>query len=298
MAATVLAINAVTPAMIRLKPKMFQSENLEILEQRLVNHLRRYPHGSDQLLETALYTVEARGRRLRPLLCLIVFEQLAQTQIPDEVYAVACSVEYLHSASLILDDLPEMDDAILRRGRKCCHLQFSPARATLAAFFLCDVAQHLVDKVTSESGMSGTTDLQDRFRLVKGLMMRGQILDLENKELSFRALVKKCALKSGALYGLAASMPAYMLGLASEAKQLDKLGRYLGIVHQISDDLLDCNDVNRGTENNTLVHLLGVEAALELRRRFKEKAKASFTDATHSAAISELIDQVSQLDHV
>src|ERR1041385_788130 len=116
---------------------MFHNEKFRMLEHRLVDHLRSYPHGSNELVETALYTVEAPGRRLRPLLCLTVFEELAKTAIPNEMYAVACSVEYLHTASLILDDLPEMDNATLRRGRKCCHLQFNPARATLAAFLLC-----------------------------------------------------------------------------------------------------------------------------------------------------------------
>src|SRR5262245_15409563 len=92
------------------------------------------PRSSPAVSAAAQESLLAPSKRLRPILALLVAEVLRGD--PEPVMPAACAIEMVHTASLILDDLPSMDDATLRRGRPACHVAHGEATAILAAFAL------------------------------------------------------------------------------------------------------------------------------------------------------------------
>jgi geranylgeranyl pyrophosphate synthase len=274
-------------------------QRVDQLEERLFDYLRCYPIHSSELLESSLYAVGSPGRRWRPILFLTLYDKLSGGHVTEDAYRVACAVEYLHTASIILDDLPAMDGGTLRRGRQACHLEFSPARAILTAFFLCDVAQHMVRPFESLN-IAPTSVLENLFRSTKSEMMRGQILDLEREDQSLAEVVEKYRLKSGALYALASCLPAHMLGLTDIVDKLHNFGSYLGIAYQIWDDIHDqvCTfedtgkDTGQDKTTNTIVRLLGIEGAIELATSYRKKSISELEDAPILVGLSELIAKI------
>ena len=252
---------------------------MRLLDNKLSEYLNQYPQQTDDLLEAATYMVKLPGHRWRPILLFTIYEALGGKNVAD-CLPIACSIEYLHTASIILDDLPAMDDGKLRRGRKPCHLEFSQARAILTALWLCDVAQFLLHNFQLQNTTNLSIDLENYFRETKNEMMKGQVLDLEGKDLSYDEIVEKCRLKSGALYGFTAAMPAYILGAVKIGKPLQNFGNYLGIAYQISDDIHDCTntveelgkDVSKDEDKNTIPRASGMRDAAELRDFYKKKA--------------------------
>ncbi len=248
------------------------------LNRALETLLTDYPHRTDELLEAALYSVGSPGHRWRPILLLTIYERLAGRKFPPDALPLACAVEFLHTASIILDDLPAMDDATLRRGAPPCHAKFGQSRAILTAHWLCDVAQHWVGGVR-RTHPGCAVDLEDAFRAVKNEMMRGQTMDLEWGDLSEEETIEKYRLKSGALYGFTASAPAHLLGSTVEAECLKKFGNYLGIAYQLSDDLHDMTDtveglgkdVRKDEQKKTIPYIYGVERTLELKELYIQK---------------------------
>ena len=122
--------------------KLELTADIRRVNSLLPQELHNYPHQTEQLLEAAEYAVAGPGHRWRPILFTRIYEKLSDKAQSSKALSVACAIEFLHTASLILDDLPSADDATLRRGKQPCHLEFGEARAILAALWLCDVAQH------------------------------------------------------------------------------------------------------------------------------------------------------------
>lgn len=272
------------------------SEHLQLLENKLSQYLNQHPQQTGELLEAAAYMVELPGHRWRPILLFAIYEALGGKNVND-CLPIACSVEYLHTASIIIDDLPAMDDGKLRRGKKPCHLEFSQARAILTAHWLCDVAQFLLHGFQLRNITNLSVDVENYFRATKNEMMRGQILDLERKDLSHEEIIEMCRLKSGALYSFTASLPAYVLGATKAAKSLENFGNYLGIAYQISDDIHDCTntveelgkDVSKDEDKKTIPRVSGLSTAVELRDFYKRKA------ISEVKSIFDPIDQISNL---
>lgn len=250
-----------------------------VLNQTLEEKLATYPHQTGELLEAALYSVSSPGHRWRPILLLKVYENFVRQRSPYDVIPVACAIEYLHNASIIMDDLPGMDDATLRRGKQPCHLKFGQARAILTAHWLCDVAQHLIHEFDLRAYPKCTADLEDLLRATKNEMMRGQTLDLERENLSDEEITEKYRLKSGALYGFTASVPAHLAGSAQAALHLERFGNYLGVAYQISDDIHDMTDtievlgkdVRKDANRGSVPYIHGIEKSLEMKNLYMEK---------------------------
>src|SRR5579871_2718310 len=175
----------------------------DLINQALFDCLFAYPFKNDRISEAACYSVRAGGHRWRPVLFLQLYELLA-ARASASVVPIACSIEFVHTASIILDDLPAMDDAALRRGAKTCHLKFDQATALMAAFWLCDVAQHQLCEYERFSHKNGRNDLGERLRFTKNEMMHGQALDLHPRASAEKDILEICRLKSGALYAFTA----------------------------------------------------------------------------------------------
>jgi geranylgeranyl diphosphate synthase type II len=274
-------------------------DELELLNKSLLESLFSYPHQTPELLEAAIYSVESPGHRWRPILFLKTYEVLGGEN-QHAVLPIACAIEFLHTASIILDDTPAMDNGLLRRGRRACHLKFGEARAVATAIWLCDIAQYLVHQYQLAKPNAGG-DLEELLRLTKNEAMRGQIQDLERNDLSCEQIVEKYRLKSGAPYALAAATPAVVLDMGDAARNLKNFGYSLGIAYQISDDIHDQSDsaevvgkdVHKDDNKSTIPALLGLRKSVEIRDDYKQRAIQELSNIP--APIDDLIELVEQI---
>ncbi|HEY6547102.1 MAG TPA: polyprenyl synthetase family protein, partial [Vicinamibacteria bacterium] len=224
-------------------------------------------------LEDSLF---APGKRLRPILALLVAEILRGD--PESVLPAACAIEMVHTASLILDDLPCMDDAALRRGRPTCHVAHGEATAILAAFALQNRAFEILGH-----GWPGAPDASVRSGLARDLaraiglsgMIAGQSKDLEmtDRPLDFQTLEFIHSRKTGALFIASAELGAAAARAApAERAAVGSYAKNLGLAFQIMDDLIDAvgapseagKDVGQDLKKTTFVSFSGVDGARQL----------------------------------
>ncbi|MDW7740173.1 MAG: polyprenyl synthetase family protein [Bacillota bacterium] len=189
------------------------------------------------------YSVEAGGKRLRPILVLATAETLGSKE--PSVINIACALEMIHTYSLIHDDLPAMDDSDLRRGVKTCHKVYGEAVAILTGDALLTLAFKLLADYGLETGRGINAlriiGLIARAAGVEG-MVGGQILDLEaeGKELSAADIHDISRLKTGALINAAVLAGAIAAGASvEEEKILERYALHIGTAFQIVDDILD-----------------------------------------------------------
>ncbi len=195
------------------------------------------------IYEAMHYSIAAGGKRLRPLLTLAAAEALGTSGEP--VLPVACAVEYIHTYSLIHDDLPAMDDSDLRRGKPSCHLVYGEAVAILAGDALLTLAFELLARFGLERGRERTALLiSAELAAAAGVagMIGGQVLDLqsEGKTLTLAELERLDRLKTGALLKAAVRCGALAAGASdAELAALSGYASCLGLAFQIVDDLLN-----------------------------------------------------------
>lgn len=232
----------------------------EFLIRRVVSDIRQAV--VPQLAEPMIYSLDAPGKRLRPVLCLwaagVGLPTDATTDAPvshSTATAAACyagaAVEAIHTYSLIHDDLPAMDDDDLRRGRPACHRKFSEWAAILAGDALNSHAFALLGRAAREvDRLDLLADLLDALAEGAGRMVCGQALDLETEELAAAGreipdargrLDEIHRKKTAALIRASLEVGAILGGPASPASrtQLREFGEGLGLLFQIADDLLD-----------------------------------------------------------
>lgn len=270
-----------------------------ILSGSLARHAERVERRLPQLLPSPdrrprdvhramHYALTGRGKRLRPVLTLVAAEMLGATAPP--ILDLACSVELVHACSLILDDLPSMDDASLRRGRPTTHVEFGEAVALLAAFGLLNRAYALVAEAGSQLALSrySSEDMVHHLTAAVGSggLIGGQALDLSSRpeEMDLERLEYIHSHKTGALFIAAGELGA----MAADARRRDleavtRFAKNLGLAFQISDDLLDVTatpeeagkDVGQDAGKVTFVRLLGVDGARTLAGELLAFAGAS-----------------------
>ena len=223
------------------------------------------------------YALTGAGKRVRPVLTLVVAELFGAR--PDAVLDLACAVEMVHACSLVLDDLPSMDDATLRRGRPTVHLAFGESVALLAALALLNRAYALVAESAHRLASRRYTSEDMVHHLAAAIgsegLIGGQALDLlaGPGELDLELLEYIHSHKTGALFMAAGELGA----MAADARRrdLELIARYaknLGLAFQISDDLLDVlasaattgKNVHQDEAKVSFVKLLGVAGAQSL----------------------------------
>ena len=258
-----------------------------------------------RLHQAMRYSVLDGGKRVRPLLTFAVGE-LVDAGI-DRLNAAAAAVELIHAYSLVHDDMPCMDNDILRRGKPTCHVQFDEATALLVG----DALQSLAFQLLTERPL--TDDPAFQLQMIKLLataagsrgMAGGQAIDLDSvaKQLSLSELEFMHIHKTGALIRAAVLLGA-QCGAALELSLLNKLdhfGKCLGLAFQVVDDVLDSEadtatlgktagkDANN--EKPTYVTLLGVAAARQMAAELHVEALETleeFGDQAHR--LRELAD--------
>jgi geranylgeranyl diphosphate synthase type II len=219
------------------------------VEDHLASYLRPAQGVPTPLLEAMRYSLLAPGKRLRPL--LVVMASNACDGGDDAPWPAACAVEMIHAYSLIHDDLPAMDDDDLRRGQPTCHKQFSEALAILAG----DALQALAFKILADGYPPITATACCReLAQAAGMagMVGGQVDDLAwestglpESERNVHHLEDLHARKTGALIRAALQLGVFA-GHTTKPQpppglleRFDAYGQRLGLLFQITDDLLD-----------------------------------------------------------
>ena len=237
------------------------------------------------------WSVFAGGKRFRPLLLLAAGEALGARHA--ELLATACALEMIHTYSLIHDDLPSMDNDDLRRGRPTCHIRFGEATAILAG----DALQSLAFQTIAEDE---TLNASQRLKLIAELasaagtpfgMVAGQALDLEaeSREVSGLELEQSHGLKTGALISAAARCGALIANADDvELKLITRYAAQLGLLFQITDDLLDVTATAEAlgktpgkdarSKKATFPGIYGIEATRDRARHVHLEALAALAE--------------------
>jgi len=211
------------------------------IDAALSKHLPQAEDRPRVLHEAIRHSVLAGGKRVRPILCLAAAEALGSD--PDRVLVPALAVELLHTYTLVHDDLPCMDNDVLRRGISTAHVKFGEANAILAGDALLTLAFEWIGKVPAPAPYLPT---QLILELAEGAghrgVIAGQIEDLagEGQDLSPEDLEFIHFHKTAALIRTAIRIGAISVGANPEhLKALTSYGVDIGLAFQITDDILD-----------------------------------------------------------
>ena len=193
------------------------------------------------LVDSVLYSIQAGGKRLRPLLLLELLEAFGQ-ELTEAHFQVAGALEMIHTGSLIHDDLPAMDNDDYRRGQLTNHKKFGEDLAILAgdALFLDPFGLIAASALSDKVKVSLILALSDASGS-RG-MVAGQVLDMEgeHKELTLAELQTIHANKTGRLLAYPFIAAASILELQADIGQLlETIGKKLGLAFQVRDDILD-----------------------------------------------------------
>ena len=290
--------------------RIFIERHLQSIEIGLSRYLPLSRATQATHLNDALrYALFPGGKRWRPMLTLlgaeIVGGQAAQA-LP-----AACAMEFLHTSSIILDDLPIMDDAKTRRGRDSLHLVYGESVALLAALALLNESYALLMQAAQENGLCGAgAKLIERAAHCLGSngMIGGQVVDLvlQGTRHGADALVNR-NLKTTALMRLTLIAGATVCGGSEEdALVLADFGESLGMAYQICDDLLDelgaADDLGKPTKQDsrhsrsTFVTELGIEGAHRLASSLIADGKRSLSESFGDRpAVDLLIDAATSI---
>ena len=211
----------------------------DFLQQALPNQPSLAPH----LLDAMRYVIDGQGKRIRPALVVATATSLGADR--DIALAPAAAIEFLHSYSLVHDDLPAMDDDALRRGRPTCHLAFDEATAILVGDALQALAFELITsapKLNDASRLHMTSLLADAAGWRN--MVGGQALDIKatgNNNLDIQTLSNLHEAKTGALFRTSVQFGCIAAGHRDDEtfSSLSRFGERIGLAYQITDDILD-----------------------------------------------------------
>src|SRR6201992_1958770 len=257
------------------------------------------PHGLHaRIHEPMRYATFAGGKRLRPFLVL----HSARLFGVDDAHSLraGAAIEVLHTYSLVHDDLPCMDDDDLRRGRPTTHIAFDEMTAVLAGDALLTIAFEILADARTHPDAAVRIALVARLAEASGHdgMIGGQVIDMvATKEFGVEDVVNLQRLKTGQLFEFACEAgPILGQAPAEDRARLRAYAKEMGVVFQITDDLLDVTSTaektgkavgkDAGQGKATLVTLLGVEGARAEAARRADRAIAAL--GPHAARAPEL----------
>lgn len=261
---------------------------------QIESELKRYfEYNTDipnQIIDAMKYSVDAGGKRIRPVLMLASCQMFGGAI--SDVVPFACALECIHTYSLIHDDLPAMDNSDLRRGKPTNHKVFGEAMAILAGDGLLNLAFEIVLKGEFSESVSDRNIIKATSYLsscsgISG-MIGGQVIDIEseNKLIDKKTLRTLQEKKTGALIRAAVACGAIIAGADDEdIALLEEYALNLGLAFQIKDDILDVEGDSTilgkpvgGDEElnkNTYVSLYGIDEAKNLLDNHSNLAKKS-----------------------
>lgn len=257
-------------------------EKTSLIDNALKKYVKSENNAQNDIYEAMGYSLFAGGKRLRPLLMLLVCKMCGGDE--QKALPFACALEMIHTYSLIHDDLPAMDNDDTRRGKPTSHKVYGEAMAILAGDALLNKA--------AETALSSKLPPEVTLAAMKALfsasgtdgMIGGQVIDIKNSELTKDELENLHLLKTGALIRSAGIIGATVAGAKeNEINAVDEYCKNLGIAFQICDDILDVEGDERelgkpvGSDaqnvKTTYVTVFGLEKAKSLLFDYTKKAE-------------------------
>jgi farnesyl diphosphate synthase len=282
----------VTAAITTTDFSVWSHAHLERVEATLQRVLPAAEIAPQRLHQAMRYAVLGGGKRVRPLLAFAAGE-LAGADA-ERVTIAGAAVELIHAYSLTHDDLPCMDDDVLRRGRPTCHVEYDEATALLVG----DALQSLAFQLLGEYRLAD--DMKTQLEMVKLLaaaagsrgMAGGQAIDLESigKSLTVPELEFMHIHKTGALIRASALLGARCANGLGEKEygQLDLFAKLIGLAFQVVDDTLDADSstatlgktAGKDAKDNkpTYVSAIGISRARELAQDMRQHALDALAD--------------------
>ncbi len=257
-------------------------------------------------IHTAMrYSVFAGGKRIRPILCLetarIFSEDVSHAHFP------ACALEFIHTYSLIHDDLPALDNDDLRRGKPTCHKKFGDAIAILAGDALLTLAFETIGKstVSAERRVAMLTEISTAAGTVNG-MVGGQVADIEAEGHQVRPEILEYIHRSKTAALIRASVTAGAISAGAAAHDVARLrsfGETIGWAFQVTDDILDVTESSSALgktagkdiaqQKATYPSVFGLEKSYQIANKLASKAIAELAPygdkASRLRAIAEFL---------
>lgn len=287
----------------------FLQERKEVIESILPTYIERL-QSPKIIKDSMLYSINAGGKRLRPVLLLAVLN--AYNEDEKNGYFVACAIEMIHTYSLIHDDLPCMDDDDLRRGKPTNHKVFGEAMAVLAGDgLLTESFRIIAEQETTSPGVR----LQLISELTKAAgvegMVGGQVADMEGekKALSLEELEYIHENKTAKLLGFSIIAGAILAGASEEdIEKWRTFSYHIGIAFQIRDDILDIEGTEEvigkpvgsdtGNEKITYPSLLTMKGAKQKLEEHIATAKGILhTLSINTILLENFCDLIASRDH-
>jgi geranylgeranyl pyrophosphate synthase len=246
-----------------------------------------------RLAEAARYALFGGGKRVRPCLALLSAEAMGGDFHSALPWAAA--IEMIHTYSLIHDDLPSMDDDDLRRGRPTVHRQFDEATAVLAGDALLTEAFALISRSAPDPRYA-----QNWCRLLAEAsggrgMVGGQVDDIKGVS-DLDSLISMQRKKTGALIAASVVGGGVIADVSPEwMARLERFGDALGMLFQITDDLID-QEQDADRDANSFLHHLSYEDVIKERDRWAQIAKDSLEGASSKYALSHFVDYICNRD--
>ena len=263
------------------KKKQINAALYEILEDSSI---------SSRTVEAMRYSLMAGGKRLRPILCLAAAEAVGGRA--EDALRAACSLEMIHTYSLIHDDLPAIDNDDRRRGKPTCHLAFDEATAIFAGDALMTLAFQILasTEITNELLASKWLKVIHTIALAAGYkgMLEGQTRDMaaEGASINLDDLNYIYSLKTGALIEASVCSGAILGRVSSQQiEQLNIYSKSIGLAYQIIDDILNVKGNSAvtgkavGTDNirqkSTYPSIMGIDKSKEIAQKLVNRALQS-----------------------
>ena len=287
----------------------FLDSYIKRVEDRLYSFLPDFDIPQGRTSRAAFHSLNAGGKRIRPVLTMLFCEMCGGDA--DKALDIACAIEYMHTFSLIHDDLPCMDDDDLRRGKPSCHKAFDEPTALLAG----DALAIMPFGIISEASLKGGIKADTAVKIIKLLsncttingMIGGQQLDIETegKKTDNDMLISMYLMKTSALLKSACCSGVLCAESDNEEFYLEKAAEYaenLGIAFQIVDDILDItssDDVlgkpigsDKDSDKYTYVRLNGLKAAKEVASEYTNKAIEALACFNNNGQVKELTEML------
>jgi len=265
-------------------------------------YISKSDNEEQKVTDAEFYALTAGGKRIRPVLCIEFYKLFGGK---DDITEMASCLELMHTFSLIHDDMPEMDNDDMRRGKPSVHCAYGADTALLAG----DGLAILPFEIISDSALKGDISSETAVRLINCLskaagnqgMILGQRLDLisENKKVDLDFLKRMSSLKTGCILSASAQFGAILAGADDECiRKAAEYAENFGLAFQIIDDILDITGTEKelgkpiGSDEkrskDTYATIMGIDSAYSEAERYTEVAVAAISGMKGSELLCEL----------
>ncbi len=277
------------------------AEYAALFESELHNYINSFHASPSVLFEAMKYSLEAGGKRVRPVLLLAANEMLGGSE--ESALPFALALEMIHTYSLIHDDLPAMDDDDFRRGNPSNHKKFGEGMAILAGDGLLSLAMELcLANIKDDNSLSATRILFAAAG-VSG-MVAGQAADLlseKKQEYSERQLLYIIKNKTSKMIAAPLAMASALNG-GKYMAEMKNFGRTLGFLFQVVDDILDVEGeasemgktLGKDAQEDKLtsVKYYGLKGAKEYAEKLYNESVSSLSGVANSAYLAKLAEKI------